>query len=147
MNPAPEVLALARTQDIVVTGRVPDVRPYLQHARAVVAPMRIARGIQNKVLDAMAMGRPVVVSTAAARSLSGKIGVDFAVADDAADFAAKVLDLLATERGDAMGRAARDRVLADYDWTANLAAVARLLAGPAGAAHRQPQPVAGLTAA
>jgi len=147
MNPAPEVQALARTEGIVVTGRVPDVRPYLQHARAVVAPMRVARGIQNKVLDAMAMGRPVVVSAAAAKSLSGRVGVDFVVADNAADFAAAVLDLLPAEPGDAMGRAARALVLADYDWPTNLAAVAKLLAGPASVAHRQPHPVAGLTAA
>jgi len=123
------------------------VRPYLQHARAVVAPMRVARGIQNKVLDAMAMGRPVVVSAAAAKSLSGRVGVDFVVADNAADFAAAVLDLLPAEPGDAMGRAARALVLADYDWPTNLAAVAKLLAGPASVAHRQPHPVAGLTAA
>ena len=47
---------------MIVTGRVPDVRPYLQHADVVVAPLRIARGIQNKVLEGMAMARPVVVT-------------------------------------------------------------------------------------
>ena len=146
MNPTPEVLALARTEGIFVTGRVPDVRPYLQHARVVVAPLRVSRGIQNKVLDAMAMARPVVVSTTAAQSLSGRDGIDFVVADGAADFAAKVIDLLAEDRGAAIGRAARVRVLADYDWATNLGAFATLLAGPAGAAPRQAHPVADVTA-
>jgi sugar transferase (PEP-CTERM/EpsH1 system associated) len=61
-KPAPEVAALAQCPGIFVTGRVPDVRPYLQHALAAVAPLRIARGIQNKVLEAMSMGRAVLVS-------------------------------------------------------------------------------------
>lgn len=62
-KPSTEVTALAKRSGIFVTGRVPDVRPYLQHAFAAVAPMRIARGIQNKVLEAMAMGLPVMAST------------------------------------------------------------------------------------
>ena len=53
--PTPAVQALAQDPRVVVTGRVPDVRPYLKHARVVVAPLRVARGIQNKVLEAMAM--------------------------------------------------------------------------------------------
>ena len=57
-SPTPQVLALA-SERVVVTGTVPDVRPYLQHACAVVAPLRVARGIQNKILEAMAMARPV----------------------------------------------------------------------------------------
>ncbi len=55
-----------------MTGTVPDVRPYLQHAAVVVAPLRLARGIQNKILEAMAMGRPVV----AARSRVEALGAD-----------------------------------------------------------------------
>jgi polysaccharide biosynthesis protein PslH len=144
MNPTQEVQALARVGSVVVTGRVPDVRPYLQHARVVVAPLRVARGIQNKVLDAMAMARPVVVSTAAARSLAGRANRDFAVADDAAEFAGKVTGLLAAEPGEAMGRAARARVIADYDWETNLAAFATLLAGATAPGGRASYPVSGL---
>ena len=62
-NPSPEVLKLAQLDGVFVTGRVPDVRPYVAHATAGVAPMRIARGIQNKVLEAMAMARPVVLTS------------------------------------------------------------------------------------
>ncbi|HEY9145132.1 MAG TPA: TIGR03087 family PEP-CTERM/XrtA system glycosyltransferase, partial [Thiobacillus sp.] len=58
-RPTEAVLALARQPGVVVTGSVPDVRPYLAHAACAVAPLRIARGIQNKVLEAMAMARPV----------------------------------------------------------------------------------------
>ncbi len=57
--PSVTVKRLARLEGVFVTGRVHDVRPYVAHATAAVAPMRIARGIQNKVLEAMSMGKPV----------------------------------------------------------------------------------------
>ena len=127
MQPAPTVQALARLPGIVVTGRVPDVRPYLQHARVVVAPLRVARGIQNKVLEAMAMARPVVASSCAAEGLTAVPGTDLEVGDDAATLAARTLAAMAPQRAAALGAAARARVLADYDWAVNLAPFARLL--------------------
>ena len=72
-SPAAEVLALASDR-IVVTGTVDDVRPYLQHAATVVAPLRIARGIQNKILEAMAMSRPVVASADCAAAVDAVAG-------------------------------------------------------------------------
>ena len=57
-----------------MTGTVPDVRPYLQHAAVVVAPLRLARGIQNKVLEAMAMARPVVVASACVEAIDAVPG-------------------------------------------------------------------------
>ena len=129
MQPSPAVLELAKDARIIVTGRVDDVRPYLQHARVVVAPVRVARGIQNKVLEAMAMGRPVVVSAPASVALSAEPGKDFAVAADAALFAAKTLDLMDIERGRRVGAAGRARVVADYDWAVNLAPFIALLDG------------------
>jgi sugar transferase (PEP-CTERM/EpsH1 system associated) len=128
MQPSPGVMALARAGQIVVTGRVPDVRPYLKHASVVVAPLRVARGIQNKVLEAMAMGRPVVATGAAVAALSAVPSVDVEVADGAAEFACKTLDLMGTEKGRKMGAAGRLRVLADYDWMTNLAPFDDLLA-------------------
>ena len=83
MNPDPAVRALASDPSVVVTGRVRDVRPYLGHARVVVAPLRIARGIQNKVLEAMAMAKPVVVTTPTAAALSARHGVEIEVASAA----------------------------------------------------------------
>ncbi len=127
MNPSPAVQALAEEGRVVVTGTVPDVRPYLAHADVVVAPLRIARGIQNKVLEAMAMGRPVVLSAAPAVGLAAEDGRDCAIATDAADFADKVVELLArAELRDDMGKAGRDAVLRGYSWTAHLAQLERL---------------------
>lgn len=127
MNPAPEALALATDPHISVTGRVPDIRPYLQHASAAVAPMRIARGIQNKILEAMAMARPVVVSTAAARGLRADAGIEFEVGANPSDFAAKTLRLMQSDAGKSMGDRARQRILAEYNWDRNLSVFSRLL--------------------
>ena len=132
-NPAASVRALARNRRIFVTGRVEDVRPYLQHARVVVAPMRIARGIQNKVLEGMAMARPVVVSAAAAKALSVMAGRDLDIADGAAEFGRKTIAAMEPQRGAAVGAAARARVMADYDWSKNLAPFDSLLQDPAPA--------------
>ncbi len=130
VQPSQLVQGLAKDARIVVTGRVPDVRPYLRHARVVVAPLRVARGIQNKVLEAMAMGRPVVVSAAAAGALSGVPATEFEVADDASGFVDKTIALMDPKRGTIIGDAARQRVLADYDWTTNLTPFAALLDEP-----------------
>ena len=127
VQPTPAVQALARDARIVVTGRVPDVRPYLKHARVVVAPLRVARGIQNKVLEAMAMARPVVVSAAAAGALSAVPATEFEVVEGAPGFIEKTIALMDPERGSSMGRAARQRVLSDYDWTTNLMPFVSLL--------------------
>ncbi|HJW51662.1 MAG TPA: TIGR03087 family PEP-CTERM/XrtA system glycosyltransferase [Burkholderiaceae bacterium] len=129
MNPTPTVTALATRPGVVVTGTVSDVRPYVQHAAAVVAPLRVARGIQNKVLEAMALARPVVVSSAAAQGVSGVPGCEFEVAETAPEFARKVCAVLDRERGVALGRAGRARILADYSWERNLSAFDRLLDG------------------
>lgn len=61
-SPPKQVLELAKYPGVVVTGRVEDIRPYLTYAKAAVAPMRMARGIQNKILEAMAMEKPVMTS-------------------------------------------------------------------------------------
>jgi sugar transferase (PEP-CTERM/EpsH1 system associated) len=127
MNPHSQVRAL-QGDAVSVAGRVDDVRPYLAHARAVVAPLRVARGIQNKVLEAMAMGRPTVVTSACAAVLTAREGVELEAADDASDFAAKVFAVMDPERGDAMGRLARARILADYTWSSRLARLDELIA-------------------
>jgi sugar transferase (PEP-CTERM/EpsH1 system associated) len=130
MNPLPAVQALARNPTVSVTGRVPDTRPYLQHAAVVVAPLRIARGVQNKVLEAMAMQRPVVTTAECAAALSAVPGDEILVASDAAGFAAHVNRALAGERP-GLGAAARVRVITDYAWARSLAVVSALLEGPA----------------
>ena len=69
-DPAPPVRALAQMAGVHVTGTVSDVRPYIKACAAVIAPMRIARGIQNKVLEALAMGKPVLASSSVCKTLS-----------------------------------------------------------------------------
>jgi len=121
-RPTQAVLALARQPGVVVTGAVPDVRPYLAHAACCVAPLRIARGVQNKVLEAMAMARPVVVSPQAAEGIRARAGQEFVLAADEAEFAAAVLAQMQS-RNRAMGEAARALILTHYDWDRNLSVV------------------------
>jgi glycosyltransferase involved in cell wall biosynthesis len=109
-----------------VTGAVPDIRPYLAHARLAVAPLRIARGIQNKVLEAMAMAQPVVASIQALEGISANIGEEVLLARDREEFIATVSTLLQHPQNN-IGQAARARVLADYAWERNLERVDELL--------------------
>jgi sugar transferase (PEP-CTERM/EpsH1 system associated) len=124
-SPAPAVRALAAA-DVLVTGRVADMRPYLAHAAAAVAPLRIARGIQNKVLEAMAMGRPVVVSPQAFAGIEARAGHELLVADDAPAFAS-CLGALASGEHAGMGAAARRAVVGRYAWSSVLAGLDALL--------------------
>ena len=125
-RPAPAVQELARQPNIVVTGTVPDVRPYIKHARAAVAPLRIARGIQNKVLEAMAMATPVVVTPQALEGIEAEPGRELVLAQDAAGFVEAVALLLARSGND-MGLAARARVERKYSWPSNLACIGERL--------------------
>jgi glycosyltransferase involved in cell wall biosynthesis len=96
------------------------MRPYLAHAAVAVAPLRIARGIQNKVLEAMAMGCPVVASPEAHEGVRAVAGRDLLVADGAEAMAAAVTQVLAGGMP-RLGSAARAAVLARHDWKATLA--------------------------
>jgi sugar transferase (PEP-CTERM/EpsH1 system associated) len=130
-NPAESVRRLAGDR-VTVTGAVPDVRGWVAAADAVVAPLRIARGIQNKVLEAMAMARPVVASPAAFEGIEAEPGRDLLVAEGAEAQAAAIAGLLADPaRGRALGRAGRRRMEEAYSWSARLAPLAGILA-PAG---------------
>jgi sugar transferase (PEP-CTERM/EpsH1 system associated) len=122
-RPTPSVQELARQPGVVVTGTVPDVRPYLAHAAVAVAPLRIARGIQNKVLEAMAMAVPVVVSPQALEGIEAVPGADLLLADGAGAFAAAVSSLLTEETAPALGAQARARVERLYSWPSNLARI------------------------
>ncbi|MHB0917649.1 MAG: TIGR03087 family PEP-CTERM/XrtA system glycosyltransferase [Thiobacillus sp.] len=119
-HPTDAVLELARQPGVVVTGSVPDVRPWLAHAACAVAPLRIARGVQNKVLEAMAMARPVVASAQAAEGIRAEAGRDFTLALGEAEFAHAVVARLQTASSAAP---ARDCILAHYDWARNLSTI------------------------
>jgi polysaccharide biosynthesis protein PslH len=119
-NPSAEVLKLDRIGGVFVTGRVADVRPYIAHATASVAPMHIARGIQNKVLEAMAMARPVVLTSAALEGIDADPVTETIVADTVGTIAGACCRMATTNDGAAIGAAARARVLRDYDWDLTL---------------------------
>ena len=107
---------------VIVTGRVADIRSWLCAAHVAVAPMRIARGVQNKVLEAMAAGRPIVATAAAAEGLSIRAGVEYARADTPDAIAAEALQFLENaDRRRAFGAAARRAAVERYSWTAQLA--------------------------
>jgi glycosyltransferase involved in cell wall biosynthesis len=116
-DPNAEVRALARESGVTVTGFVEDTREWLRRGAISVAPLRIARGIQNKVLEAMAMGHAVVGTTAATQGVEGQAGRDYLVADDAEAFTEAVAGLLARPtEALALGRRARAFVEERYDW-------------------------------
>ncbi len=129
-DPAPAVSALA-SDAIFVTGRVPDVRPFVQHAKLVVAPNRLGRGIATKALEAMAMARPLIASPSIAMGLEQAVAdEDYLLGKDAnamADLAVRVL--VQPDIGEAIGANARRRIESDYDWDRNLGKTERMLLG------------------
>ena len=133
---------MARLPGVVVTGSVPDVGRYLARASVSVIPVRIARGIQNKLLEAMAAGLPTVVTTAAGAGVEAMDGRDLIVADNPTEFATAVVRLLRDGRlRDRIGRAARTVVEANYGWDRTLARLDDILAEAAETRGR-PAPAA-----
>ena len=111
-DPTAEVRKLAEQPGIIVTGTVEDVRPYLRDAAVCVAPLRIARGIQNKILEAMAMARPVIASSECAAAVEAEIGQELLTSTSPADFIREIDTLLLDDALCArIGNAARQRVL------------------------------------
>jgi len=125
-KPSKDVEQLAENNPaVIVTGRVDDVRPYIAHAGVVVAPLRIARGIQNKVLEAMAMAKSLVVTSAAMEGIPGEADLQLAIADAPDDFADRVLDFL---QAPVLASANRNYVKADFSWQENGHKLCQLLA-------------------
>jgi len=118
-RPDATVRALAALPRVHVTGRVPDTRPYMAYAAAVVAPLFIARGIQNKVLEAMAMARPVIASGPAFEGVRATPGRDLLVADGAAATEAAIRAVLRGAHA-GLGAAARAAVARGHDWEGTL---------------------------
>lgn len=129
-RPTAAVIALSGLPGVTVTGSVPDVRPYLTYATLAVAPLRIARGIQNKVLEAMAMEKIVIASPQAMEGINAFPGQELVVANDAGDFIRRIITLLQDLPHPAIGRAARARVLDDYSWNKSLGQIDALLLQP-----------------
>lgn len=126
-RPTKAVCALAGRAGVTVTGAVADVRPYLRHAVAAVAPMRIARGIQNKVLEAMAMGKPVLGTRAAFEGLDVVAGIGPLIVDEPAAMIARAAALLNGECGAEFGAVGRGFVSAQHSWGETMGRLAELL--------------------
>ncbi len=116
-EPSARILALGSIPGVTVTGTVPDVRPYVTRAALTVAPLRIARGTQNKILEAMAMGTPVVCSTIAAGGVDAIPEQHLLAADSPQDVAAAVLRVIENPGERArLSQAGRARVLSHHAW-------------------------------
>lgn len=127
-NPADAVVALGKQPGIEITGTVPDMRDYLASAALCVVPLQIARGIQNKVLEGMAMGKAVVATQGAATGLHAVPGQEIVVADNAADMTAAVIALLGNpEQRQSIGTKARQYVEREHSWAVHLFRLTELI--------------------
>lgn len=125
MNPSSEVKALASHEGVMVTGSVPDVRPYVVHASAAVLPLRIARGIQNKALEAMALEKPLVASPSAMAGIVECEEFSPAIGETADELLNATLDTL--DSGVTSAPGARKCILKHYNWDTNLKRIAQML--------------------
>ena len=131
IRPAPAVRALAARPGVEVVGGVPDMRPWLAHAQLIVAPLRVARGIQNKVLEGFAMARPVLATPNALEGLD--LGSDYPLcAERPAALARLAVDTLRDGAGP-IGERMRAWVLEHYDWERRLAPMGAVIDGPRAA--------------
>jgi glycosyltransferase involved in cell wall biosynthesis len=133
--PTPSVRALANAS-ITVTGAVPDTRPYLWDAAVGLAPLLTARGIQNKVLEAVAAGLPVVVTPAVGEGLPPEISPAAQVAATPEAFAAAVVELFARTPDERRAQAARAQ-LQSLNWASRLAPLTGILERARLASARQ----------
>ena len=127
-DPSPAVRKLGELPGVTVTGSVPDVRPHLQKSALMVAPLNIARGTQNKILEAMASGVPVVVSDVAAGGVDAVAGEHFDVASSPEEYARAILRIL----GDVAERrrlavAGRERMLSHHAWDRSMQRLDRII--------------------
>jgi sugar transferase (PEP-CTERM/EpsH1 system associated) len=127
-NPAPAVKALEKDPSIIVTGFVKDIREYYKAADLCIIPLRIARGVQNKVLEAMSMGKAVVTTSSAVQGIHPDVKDVLEIEDDPQKFADKVCDLLndKTFRKKNLAAASRNFVLQKHNWNKNLCAFVSL---------------------
>lgn len=131
-NPVPAVTRLGRLPGVEVVGQVADVRPYLWRANLAIAPLQIARGIQNKVLEAAAAGKAVIASSQALEGLSLLPGRHLLVADEPSEWIAAITGLFADSAArTALGSAAREFVAEHHSWSACLRPFENLLNLPA----------------
>ena len=136
-------MALAGQPGVTVVGQVPDIRPSLSAAGIFVCPLRWGAGVKNKILAALAMGKPVVASRLSAEGLELRDGVDWLVADDAADLAEKVVRLIEDPSyARQLAQSGKRAVTQRYSWSASarrLEKVLRELVEDARATSHRPE--------
>ena len=116
-NPPPAVRALSVDKRIVVTGYVPDIRPYLASAAVALSPLVVAAGMQNKVLEALAMGTPMVATPGSCRSLQTAHEKHLLVAEGPQAFAHAIVRLLENPQlAEELGTAGRQYVVEKHSW-------------------------------
>lgn len=125
-HPAQAVKSLAKVEGVHVTGGVMDIRPYIYFSHAAIAPMRIARGVQNKVLEAMAMAKIVMASDLALEGIDAQQGRDVLLVNDAPDYLECMQRMMSGEY-QALGASARVKVCRDFNWESSLPVVGELL--------------------
>ena len=121
-RPTSKVRRLGNRDGITVTGTVPDVRPYMEKAKVSVIPMRISQGIQNKILEAVAAGIPVVTTSAAAAGFNSTAIMPITIADSAGDIAENVIRLLGESLPADRVESCRNYLNNNFNWDKNLLA-------------------------
>jgi sugar transferase (PEP-CTERM/EpsH1 system associated) len=129
-DPSPAVMRLGDIPGVTVTGSVPDVRPYVRQSALTVSTLSIARGVQNKILESMALGVPVVTSPTAAGGVDANDGEHFLVASSPQGVADAILRIARdpVER-DRLSRAGRERMLSHHSWKGSMERLDRIVAG------------------
>jgi sugar transferase (PEP-CTERM/EpsH1 system associated) len=127
-DPTPEMRKLGEIPGVTVTGSVPDVRPFIRSSALMVAPLNIARGTQNKILEAMAMGVPVVTSTIAAGGVDAESVKHFLVADTPEEYAQSILRIVESpEERERLASAGRQRMLSHHAWPHSMARLDQII--------------------
>ena len=120
-DPPAHIRALGELPGVTVTGSVPDVRPHVRRAALTVAPLAIARGTQNKILESMAMGVPVVCSPEASGGVDAVAGEHLRVASKPAEWVAAIEEILGSAAlRQKLAIAGRERVLSHHSWVASM---------------------------
>lgn len=116
-DPVPAVRELGKLPGVTVTGSVPDVRPFVRRSVVNIAPLKIARGTQNKILEAMAMGVPVVTTRLAAGGVDAEAGEHLLAADTPQEMVDAVLRIVdSPAERERLARAGRERMLSHHAW-------------------------------
>jgi glycosyltransferase involved in cell wall biosynthesis len=130
-GPHEKVIQLGHLEGVTVTGRVADVRPFLKHAECVVAPLRIARGVQNKVLEAMAMSKAVVMTTMAEEGIVLPSEQKPLVTDSESEFASLVIKMVKDPEMKApLETSNRDYIVERFSWVGALSIIDTLFKEP-----------------